>query len=146
MASLNERLGEVVKMKRQRDRLTQAELGARIGVSGSYIGSIEAATTGVRITELEALASVFRTTAFELITEAAGQTRATSRRQTASAMPSSTSTTRSTRRHSARRVHSCCSCANSRSREMWTRTREEYTRVAWKSVLLGILMLRPIGN
>ena len=72
MASLNERLGEVVKMKRQRDRLTQAELGARIGVSGSYIGSIESAATGVRITELEALASVFRTTAFELITEAAG--------------------------------------------------------------------------
>lgn len=71
MASLNERLGEVVKMKRQRDRLTQSELGGRIGVSGSYISSIESATTGVRITELEALASVFRTTAFDLITEAA---------------------------------------------------------------------------
>ena len=71
MASLNERLGEIVKMKRQRDRLTQSELGGRIGVSGSYISSIESATTGVRITELEALATVFRTTAFDLITEAA---------------------------------------------------------------------------
>lgn len=71
MASLNERLGEVVKMKRQRDRLTQTELGGRIGVSGSYISSIESATTGVRITELEGLASVFRTTAFDLIAEAA---------------------------------------------------------------------------
>ncbi len=71
MASLNERIGELIKMKRQRDRLTQAELGARIGVSGSYIGSIESAATGVRITELEALANVFRTTAFDLITEAA---------------------------------------------------------------------------
>jgi transcriptional regulator with XRE-family HTH domain len=71
MASLTERLGEVVKMKRQRDRLTQNELGARIGVSGSYISSVESATTGVRMTELEGLATVFRTTAFELITEAA---------------------------------------------------------------------------
>ena len=71
MTSLNERMGEVVKMKRQRDRLTQTELGGRIGVSGSYISSIESATTGVRITELEGLASVFRTTAFDLIAEAA---------------------------------------------------------------------------
>ena len=71
MATLNERLGEVIKMKRQRDRLTQNELGSRIGVSGSYISSIESATTGVRMTELEGLATAFRTTAFELITEAA---------------------------------------------------------------------------
>lgn len=71
MASLNERLGEVIKMKRQKDRLTQSDLGGRIGVSGSYISSIESATTGVRVTELEGLASVFRTTAFDLIAEAA---------------------------------------------------------------------------
>ncbi len=71
MASLNERIGEVVKGKRQRDRLTQAELGSRIGVSGSYISSIESAQSSPRIGELEALATVFRTTAFELITEAA---------------------------------------------------------------------------
>ncbi len=71
MPSLNERIGEVVKRKRQRDRLTQTDVGGRIGVSGSYISSIEGGQTGLRITELEGLASVFRTTAFELITEAA---------------------------------------------------------------------------
>jgi transcriptional regulator with XRE-family HTH domain len=68
---LNDRLGEVVKRKRQRDRFTQADLGARIGVSGSYISGIETAQTSPRITELEGLATVFRTTAFELISEAA---------------------------------------------------------------------------
>jgi transcriptional regulator with XRE-family HTH domain len=71
MAELNDRIAEIVKMKRQRDRLTQAELGARIGVSGSYISGIESAQTSPRISELEALAAVFRTTAFDLITEAA---------------------------------------------------------------------------
>lgn len=71
MPTLNERIGEVIKMKRQRDRLTQNELGSRIGVSGSYISSIESATTGVRMTELEGLAIAFRTTAFDLIAEAA---------------------------------------------------------------------------
>ncbi|MDP9315898.1 MAG: helix-turn-helix domain-containing protein [Chloroflexota bacterium] len=71
MPTLNERIGEIVKQKRQRDRMTQADLGARIGVSGSYIGSIESAQTSPRIGELEGLAKVFRTTAFELITEAA---------------------------------------------------------------------------
>lgn len=70
---LNQRIGEVVRRKRQRDRLTQAELGARIGVSGSYISSVESGQTGVRITELEALAAQFRTTAIELINEAAGR-------------------------------------------------------------------------
>ncbi|HMQ34743.1 MAG TPA: helix-turn-helix transcriptional regulator [Chloroflexaceae bacterium] len=73
MPTLNERIGEVVKRKRVRDRLTQADLGSRIGVSGSYISSVEAGTTGVRITELEGLATVFRTTAIELINEAAGK-------------------------------------------------------------------------
>ena len=71
MATLNDRIAEIVKMKRQRDRLTQAELGARIGVSGSYISGIESAQTSPRLSELEALATVFRTTAFDLITEAA---------------------------------------------------------------------------
>jgi transcriptional regulator with XRE-family HTH domain len=71
MASLNERIGDLIKGKRQRDRLTQAELGSRIGVSGSYIGSVESATTSARISELEGLADVFRTTAFDLLTEAA---------------------------------------------------------------------------
>jgi transcriptional regulator with XRE-family HTH domain len=73
MPSLNERIGEVVKRKRQRDRHTQADLGARIGTSGSYISAIESASTSPRICELEALATVFRTTAFDLITEAAKQ-------------------------------------------------------------------------
>ncbi|NWF80903.1 MAG: helix-turn-helix transcriptional regulator [Chloroflexi bacterium] len=73
MPSLNERIGEVIKRKRMRDRLTQADLGSRIGVSGSYISSVESGTTGVRITELEGLAAVFRTTAVDLINEAAGR-------------------------------------------------------------------------
>ncbi|MBC8076100.1 MAG: helix-turn-helix transcriptional regulator [Chloroflexales bacterium] len=73
MASLNERIGEILKRKRQRDRHTQADLGARIGVSGSYIGAIENATTSARIGELEGLATVFRTTAFDMISEAAAK-------------------------------------------------------------------------
>lgn len=73
MTTLNERIGEVIKRKRQRDRLTQAALGAAIGVSGSYISSIESGQAGVRITELEGLAVQFRTTAIELINEAAGR-------------------------------------------------------------------------
>ncbi|HEU5086520.1 MAG TPA: helix-turn-helix transcriptional regulator [Roseiflexaceae bacterium] len=71
MGTLNERLGDVVKRKRQRDRLTQADLGSRIGVSGSYISSIESAQSSARITEIEQLATVFRTTAFDLLSEAA---------------------------------------------------------------------------
>ena len=73
MASLTERIAEVVKRKRQRDRLTQSDLGSRIGVSGSYISSVEAAQASPRIAELEALGTVFRTTAFDLIVEAAKQ-------------------------------------------------------------------------
>ncbi|NTV64555.1 MAG: helix-turn-helix transcriptional regulator [Oscillochloris sp.] len=73
MASLNERIGEVIKRKRQRDRLTQTDLGAKIGVSGSYISGVESGQTGVRITELEALATYLRTTALDLINEAAGR-------------------------------------------------------------------------
>jgi transcriptional regulator with XRE-family HTH domain len=73
MATLNERIGDVIKRKRQRDRYTQADLGARIGTSGSYISAIESASTSPRIAELEALGKVFRTTAFDLITEAAKQ-------------------------------------------------------------------------
>jgi transcriptional regulator with XRE-family HTH domain len=73
MTTLNERLGEIIKRKRQRDRYTQADLGSRIGASGSYVGAIEAATTSPRISEVELLATVFRTTAFDLISEAAKQ-------------------------------------------------------------------------
>ncbi len=73
MGVLNDRFGEVVKRKRVRDRLTQSDLGATIGVSGSYISSIEGSSSSARITEIEGLAATFRTTAFELIVEAAGQ-------------------------------------------------------------------------
>ncbi|MBK9942510.1 MAG: helix-turn-helix domain-containing protein [Kouleothrix sp.] len=73
MATLNERLADIVKRKRQRDRFTQSDLGARIGTSGSYISAIESASTSPRISEIEALASVFRTTAFDMIIEAAKQ-------------------------------------------------------------------------
>jgi transcriptional regulator with XRE-family HTH domain len=71
--SLNERLGDVIKRKRQKYKFTQSELGSRIGSSGSYISSIEAGTTGVRITDLEQMALHFHTTAVELINEAAGK-------------------------------------------------------------------------
>ncbi|HEU4325391.1 MAG TPA: helix-turn-helix transcriptional regulator [Roseiflexaceae bacterium] len=71
MPTLNERLGEIIKRKRQRDRLTQADLGGRINVSGSYISSLESAQSSARITEIEGLATAFRTTAFDLIAEAA---------------------------------------------------------------------------
>ncbi|MEI7645966.1 MAG: helix-turn-helix transcriptional regulator [Chloroflexales bacterium] len=73
MANLNERIGEAIKRKRQRDRLTQNDLGGKIGVSGSYISGVESGQTGVRITELEALATCLRTTAIDLINEAAGR-------------------------------------------------------------------------
>jgi transcriptional regulator with XRE-family HTH domain len=71
MGALNERLAEVLKRKRQRDRLTQSDLGGRIGVSGSYISSLESAQSSARVTEIEQLAQVFRTTAFDLLAEAA---------------------------------------------------------------------------
>lgn len=73
MATLNERIGDVVKRKRQRDRFTQASLGEKIGMSGSYISGIESAQTSPRISDLEGLATAFRTTAFDLISEAAAQ-------------------------------------------------------------------------
>jgi transcriptional regulator with XRE-family HTH domain len=73
MPSLNERIGEAIKRKRQRDRLTQAELGSKIGVSGSYIGAVEAGNTSIRISELEGVAVQLRTTALDLINEVAGR-------------------------------------------------------------------------
>lgn len=71
MPSLSERVGEIIKRKRQRDRYTQADLGSRIGTSGSYISALESGSTSARISEIEGLAAAFRTTAFELISEAA---------------------------------------------------------------------------
>ncbi len=71
MATLSESVGAIIKRKRARDRFTQAELGSRIGVSGSYIGAVESGTTSLRLSELEGLASVFRTTALDIMSEAA---------------------------------------------------------------------------
>ena len=71
MATLSEQLGAIIKRKRTRDRLTQNDLGARIGVSGSYISGLESGTTSPRISELEGLAQAFRTTALEMISESA---------------------------------------------------------------------------
>ena len=70
MGVLNDKIGDIVKSKRQRDRLTQSDLGARIGVSGSYISGVESGQTSLRLSELEGLAAVFRTTAFQMINEA----------------------------------------------------------------------------
>ena len=71
MPTLNERIADIIKRKRQRDRLTQSDLGGRIGVSGSYISSLESAQSSARISEIEGLATVFRPTAFDMIAEAA---------------------------------------------------------------------------
>lgn len=71
MPTLSENLGAIVKRKRTRDRLTQNDLGAKIGVSGSYISGVENGTTSPRIIELEGLVATFRTTALEMISEAA---------------------------------------------------------------------------
>jgi transcriptional regulator with XRE-family HTH domain len=71
MPTLSERIGEIIKRKRQRDRFTQSDLGSRIGSSGSYISAIESGSTSARISEIEGLAVAFRTTAFDLISEAA---------------------------------------------------------------------------
>ncbi|HEY1016148.1 MAG TPA: helix-turn-helix transcriptional regulator [Herpetosiphonaceae bacterium] len=71
MASLSENIGAIVKRKRQRDRLTQNDLGAKIGVSGSYISAVESGSTSPRIAEIEGLAQAFRTTALEMISDAA---------------------------------------------------------------------------
>jgi transcriptional regulator with XRE-family HTH domain len=45
-------------------------LGERIGVSGSYISTLESGKASARVSELEDLAAHFRTTAFELLREA----------------------------------------------------------------------------
>ena len=71
-STLSEELAKVLHRKRRGFRFTQADLGRRIDVSGSYISSLE---NGPRVAELEGLATHFRTTAFEMLQEAhsAGQ-------------------------------------------------------------------------
>lgn len=70
MSKLGDEIAKVLFRKRRGFRFTQADLGTRIGVSGSYISSIEAGKSSPRISELEDLATHFRTTAFEMIQEA----------------------------------------------------------------------------
>lgn len=70
MSKLGDDLAKVLFRKRRGFRFTQADLGGRIGVSGSYISSLEAGKSSPRLSELEDMAAHFRTTAFELIQEA----------------------------------------------------------------------------
>jgi transcriptional regulator with XRE-family HTH domain len=71
MGSLGDELAGVLHRKRRAYRFTQADLASRIGVSGSYISSLETGKASPRISELEDLAASFRTTAMELVLEAA---------------------------------------------------------------------------
>lgn len=70
MSKLGDEIAKIVFRKRRGFRFTQADLGSRIGVSGSYISAIEAGKSSPRISELEDMATHFRTTAFEMIQEA----------------------------------------------------------------------------
>lgn len=71
MGSLNDEIGKVIHRKRRGFRYTQSALGQRIGVSGSYVSTLESGKASPRIAELEELAAHFRTTAYALIHEAA---------------------------------------------------------------------------
>jgi len=70
MGILSEEIAKVIHRKRRAFRFTQADLGQRIGVSGSYLSSLESGKSSPRIAELEDLATHFRTTADEMIREA----------------------------------------------------------------------------
>lgn len=71
MGRLGDELAKVLFRKRRAYRYTQADLGTKIGVSGSYVSALEAARTSPRLSELEDLSAIFRTTAVDLILEAA---------------------------------------------------------------------------
>jgi transcriptional regulator with XRE-family HTH domain len=71
MATLNENICEIIRRKRKVFRYTQDDLGNRIVRSGSYISAIEGNKTSPTIEELEKLAAAFRTTALDIIEEAA---------------------------------------------------------------------------
>ena len=70
MGVLTDELANVLKRKRRAFRFTQDDLGRKIGVSGSYISTLESAKASPRIVELEDLAACFRTTAMEMLEEA----------------------------------------------------------------------------
>ena len=71
MGMLSDELAKVLLRKRTAYRFTQSDLGHRIGVSGSYISSLETGKASPRLSELEDLATHFRTTAYELLKESA---------------------------------------------------------------------------
>jgi transcriptional regulator with XRE-family HTH domain len=71
MGVLNEALTSVLKRKRRAFRFTQEDLGRKIGVSGSYISTLESGKASPRVSELEDLAACFRTTAMAMLEEAA---------------------------------------------------------------------------
>jgi transcriptional regulator with XRE-family HTH domain len=71
MGALSEELARVLLRNRRAFRFTQADLGERIGTSGSYISSLETGKASPRVAELEEMAAHFRTTAFALLQEAA---------------------------------------------------------------------------
>ena len=51
MSKLGDEIAKIVFRKRRGFRFTQADLGNRIGVSGSYISAIEAGKSSPRISE-----------------------------------------------------------------------------------------------
>lgn len=65
-------IGPILKVRRERARLTQQELvlHTRMERSSSYISAIENGRTSPTLEELEQLARYFRTTVIELIQEA----------------------------------------------------------------------------
>ena len=70
MGILHDEIAKVILRKRRAFRFTQHDLGARIGMSGSYISSLESGKASPRIAELEDLATHFRTTAADMVQEA----------------------------------------------------------------------------
>lgn len=70
ISRLGEEVARIVHRKRRAFRFTQADVGKRIGVSGSYVSSIENAKTSPRLAEIEGMATLFRTTAMEMLLEA----------------------------------------------------------------------------
>ncbi len=70
MGVLHDELSNVLRRKRRAFRFTQEDLGRRIGVSGSYISTLESGKASPRVSELEDLAVHFRTTALAMIEEA----------------------------------------------------------------------------
>jgi transcriptional regulator with XRE-family HTH domain len=69
-------LGYILKRLREKKHYTQAEVIERSGLdrSSSYISSLETNKTSPTVEELEALAVIYGTTAFDVLSEAKGIT------------------------------------------------------------------------